>query len=260
MAGAVPWSCAASRSRGAPPPALSPVLELLAPTDVPAPGPVLLDVEGRYFGTPAMVIEHSGSPLMEPRNEASWLRQMAEAISLVHRVTPENADLGFLSEPLPRHPATEAREPDPLIDEAKALLREFEHRIDPLPPTLVDDDYWPGNTTWKRQRMTAIIDWDGAIVGDPRTDIAQCRMDLTLIKGPDAAAQFLRAYESLAGAPLADLWYFDLVCALDAFEWHRAWLRGYLDIGITGVTPETMEAGVRGFIAGALERGRQATT
>ena len=229
-------------------------LEVLAESNVPAPTPVLLDVNGQYFDVPTMIIEHAGYPLLRPQGQGTWVEQMARALHKVHGVTPENADLAYLLEPPPGvAPDPPGRgEPDPLIERVRAAMRRFEGEFYPLPPTLVHDDFWPGNTVWLRQQLTAVIDWDGAKVGDRRIDVAQCRLDLTFVAGEQAAADFLRDYEALHGGPLHDLWYFDLACFERGHGWFERWHDGYADIGINWTSPEEMVAAGREFAARAL--------
>src|SRR5690606_13234939 len=97
-------------------------------------------------------------------NRSSWLAQMATALYRVHQLTPENTDLSHLLEPLPNNPSDPPAPPesDPLLERVTAALNHFEGKLAPLPQTLTHDDYWPGNTVWQRQRLTAVIDWDGA--------------------------------------------------------------------------------------------------
>lgn len=232
-------------------------LEVLAGTDVPAPKPVLLDVSNQYFDVPTMVIEHAGYPLVKPPNQSSWVAQIARALFQVHQLTPENTDLTHLAEPLPNNPSEPPApaESDTLLERVGATLNEFAGRFAPLPPSLVHDDFWPGNTVWKRQRLTAIIDWDGATIGDRRVDIAQCRVDLTFIAGQVAADAFLREYEALHG-PIEGLWYFDLACFQKEHTWFEHWHKGYTDIGIDWTTPQEMVAASREFAARALEAAR----
>jgi len=230
-------------------------LEVLAGTPVPAPKPVALDVLNQYFDVPTMVIEHAGYPLIKPRSQSSWVAQMADALFRVHQLAPENTDLGHLEEPLPFNPSDPPARPksDELLERVSAVLAEHAGKVAPLPPSLVHDDFWPGNTVWHRQRLTAIIDWDGAIIGDRRADVAQCRVDLTFIAGQEAADAFLRAYELLHGGPVKDAWYFDLACFHKQYGWFETWHAGYADIGINWTTPQAMVAASREFAARALE-------
>lgn len=229
-------------------------LEVLDAMQVPAPKPIALDISGRYFDVPTMVIEHAGYPLIRPHDKSSWVAQLAQALHRVHQVTPENADLAHLLEPLPQNPSTPPPPPesDVLLQKVGASLSSFAEKVAPLPRTLVHDDYWPGNTVWRHQRLTAIIDWDGAKIGDPRTDVAQCRIDLTFIAGPAAADAFLREYEAAHGGPIEDIWYFDLACFQRGYGWFERWHDGYADIGIDWTSPKEMGAAARQFAARAL--------
>lgn len=233
-------------------------LEVLEGTPVPAPTPVFLDMDGQFFDVPTMVIEHGGYPLFKPRDQTTWLAQLAECLYRVHQLTPESTALEYLAEPLPNNPSDppEPSNPDALLERVNATLGEFAGKLVPLPHSLVHDDYWPGNTVWRSQRLTAIIDWDGAMIGDRRADIAQCRIDLTFIAGEEAANAFLREYEALHGGPIQDLWYFDLERFKKGHGWFERWHDGYVDIGIDWTTPEAVVAASRRFAERALEAPR----
>ena len=122
------------------------------------------------------------------------------------------------------------------------------------PVCLVHDDYWPGNTVWRRGRLSAIVDWTSAEVSDPRFDIAQCRADLALMHGQAAAEAFLAAYEAVSDRPLDRLWFFDLVRGRSALEYYASWLPGYHDLGLTSLTAALLSQRVREFLALALEK------
>ena len=124
-------------------------------------------------------------------------------------------------------------------------------------PTLVHDDFWPGNTVWRRNRLNAVIDWSEAEVGDPRADVSQCRIDLTAMHSEEYAEAFLEAYQrSRPGGPLPDIWFFDLFRGLRALGSLERWLAGYHDIGLSHLTLEPMIARLEQFLRHALERAR----
>ena len=81
---------------------------------------------------------------------------------------------------------------------ARGLDAELD-RIDFSAPTLVHDDFWSGNTVAYRGRIIGIIDWTSAEVGDPRTDVSECRIDMVLSHGIEVADAFRDDYERLAG-------------------------------------------------------------
>jgi len=62
--------------------------------------------------------------------------------------------------------------------------------------------------------LTAIVDWTQASWGPAAVDVGHMRWNLAVTYGLDAADEFLRLHQSLAGA-LDDQPYWDLVTALD---------------------------------------------
>ncbi len=236
------------------------ILCLVESAGIAAPRPLLLDARGEYFGVPAMVLSYlPGAPLYTQRDERAWVEQLARALLTVHAVTPDRFDLSKLGVHLLdgmrgqlRLRADEAREHGALAREVHAALTEDLERIGWPEPCLVHDDYWPGNTVWYRGRLAGIIDWTAAEVGDPRVDVAQCRVDLTLIRGGDAADAFLAAYQALAPQTSPDVWYFDLHRGLGCLLSYEHWIEGYQDAGLTYMTSSLLRERVEAFLRRAL--------
>jgi aminoglycoside phosphotransferase (APT) family kinase protein len=240
------------------------VLQFLETTDIPAPRPLLLDADGALFGVPAIALTYlPGRPLYRPRDADSWTRQLAEALLRVHAVTPRTHDLSWLHvhlrdgihETLDRD-RTRAHDHSALAQEAHTRLVSAFGDIDWLDGTFVHDDYWPGNTIWYRGRLTGVIDWTFAEVGDPRSDVAQCRLDLALINGVDVSDAFLEAYRSLAPQPLPQVWFFDLLRGLHALLSYQFWFTGYQDARLADMTERRIRTGIEAFLGRALDEGR----
>ena len=70
-------------------------------------------------------------------------------------------------------------------------------------PVLVQGDTGPGNLMYADGRVTAIIDWELAHIGDPMDDIAWFSWRTTQHSFPDFPAR-LREYERLSGIPVDD--------------------------------------------------------
>jgi aminoglycoside phosphotransferase (APT) family kinase protein len=239
-------------------------LELLAAHDVPAPHPLLLDASGAHFGVPCMVVSRlPGRPVLYPRSWHLFITRLAASLAAVHRLTPEVADLSHLagasgssrieermSGPL-HHRLRENR----LAERAWSVLRERRDSIPPVAPALMHDDFWPGNTVWYRGRLSGIVDWGSACIGDPRTDVAQCRVDLTLMYGGDRAEEFARAYEKLtAPEALRDLWFWDAYLSLHAIASLEYYVEGYFDVGLRDQTLSQRQARLEAFLEDALRR------
>jgi len=140
---------------------------------------------------PAIVMSYlPGRPLFPTTNLGNWTRGLADDLRQLHNVRPQRFDLSLLHVQL--RDGMRARieqwrtEPlvDPLAVDMLSVLDSELHQIDFSGPTIVHDDFWSGNTVASRGRITGIIDWTTAEVGDPRTDVSQCRIDMVLSHGP----------------------------------------------------------------------------
>jgi aminoglycoside phosphotransferase (APT) family kinase protein len=75
-------------------------------------------------------------------------------------------------------------------------------------------DFWPGNVLWHGGRVSAVIDWEDAAVGDALSDVGNARLELLFFMGRRAMDAFTREYGALTGAILAGLPYWDLRAAV----------------------------------------------
>jgi len=202
-----------------------------------APRPIHLDASGDIIGEPLMVMSRlPGKPLPPTDPVASWLRQMANALATVH-----NTPLDRLPADMRREePATERlarmlshppEQKDPLWDEVASILPGAVVGLRGNPPTLVHGDFWFGNTIWEDGRLTGVVDWDGARIGDAARDVAVARNDLAIFIGPSAADFFLERYERVRG-PLTDIAYWDVHVSLAPIKWLAHWVAGYQELGV----------------------------
>jgi aminoglycoside phosphotransferase (APT) family kinase protein len=239
-------------------------LRLVEKAGISAPRPLLLDVEGRYFGMPALVQSFlPGRPYWPKTDPGPWAAELARGLRTVHAVTPDRFDLTGLHVQLKEEmrESTRLKLPglvpgDELMAEVYAVLEAELDRIEWPQPCLVHDDYYPGNTVWLRGKLTGVIDWTDAELGDPRTDVSQCRLDLIVSHGEEAGDAFVEAYQRLAPKPLPDLWFFDLYRGLRALLYYDHWLIGYHDAGLTHLTLEDCGARLRAFVGKVLRERR----
>jgi aminoglycoside phosphotransferase (APT) family kinase protein len=239
------------------------ILRLLQSAGVPAPRPILLDAEGEYFGVPAMVLSYlPGRPLFPAMNIERWSEGLAEILIKLHAVTPDRFDLSWLHVQLrdgmrSRIDEWRAEKPsDPLAVDMLAVLDAKLAGIDFSNPALVHDDFWSGNTVAYRGRIIGIIDWTTAEVGDPRTDVSECRIDMVLSHGIEVADRFREDYERMAGRRLDDLWYLDLYRGFHAYLEYEHWLDGYHDMGLVHLKAAEVGARLKAFLQRALEGAR----
>lgn len=90
-----------------------------------------------------------------------------------------------------------ARHPVPLVRFARQWLRRNAPR-DAAPPVLVQGDTGPGQFLFSGSRLTGIVDWEFAHLGDPMVDLAQIRIRDFYNPGADIA-KWLALYESASG-------------------------------------------------------------
>ncbi len=242
------------------------VLQLVEDTCIPAPRPLLLDAHGELFGVPSIALTYlPGGPVYRPRNLDVWADQLAGALLTIHAVTPHRFDLSMLGVQLQDGVRRELEMRRPYAQKHSSLARSVHvalvENIDRVAwpeATLVHDDFWPGNAIWYRGRLTGVIDWTHAEVGDPRTDVAQCRLDLAMILDRVAAVRFRDAYQARTVTPLPDLWYFDLLRGLRALLSYEFWLPGYHDAGLTHVTKRRARSRIEASLHAALEESEEA--
>jgi aminoglycoside phosphotransferase (APT) family kinase protein len=242
------------------------LLSLLHPAGLPVPEPVLLDAEGRIFGGPAIVLSRlSGHGLLAPRDLTTYLQRLAETLAELHAASPPAAALDFLTRQqdaierwLVRGPSETQRAGHPRSEAVWDALRAWWPRLQRAAPALIHGDFWPGNTLWRRGRMTGVVDWEQPRLGDPAQDVGCCRLDLTLLFGPEAADAFLHAYEAASGRPLPQITFWDLYMVSWALPDPAGLLPGYHDLGRTELTPEIARARMDGFIARALAGAKSA--
>ncbi len=238
------------------------ILQVLEAQQVPAPRPILLDADGRYFGAPTLVLSYlPGRPLYATKNVRAWTDGLAWALAAVHRITPDRLPSSgrtpFLTDAMREEidgRVNELADAEPLVRAIHAIVDTKLDSIETVPPTLTHDDYWPGNTVWYRGRLVGIIDWADAVVGDRRTDVAQCRVDLVLSHGMDVADAFLSSYLAAAAEPIPDMWFFDLFRGLRGLLSYERWLEGYHDLGLKHLTDEVAGQRLRAFLAATLAR------
>jgi aminoglycoside phosphotransferase (APT) family kinase protein len=238
-------------------------LTALARVGAPTPRPIWLDASGTVFGCPTIVTSRvPGRGLLAPRDLDSWVRQLAEALARIHAAPLSEAELALLVDQrteldrvLAPAETPASLEDKPLGQEVWAGLRRFWPQIEPTAPSLVHGDFWPGNTLWRYGRITGVIDWEQVRSGDPTQDVGCCRLDLTLLFGPEAADLFLRTYLDVSTRKIGRIWFWELYVATWAIENVEHWVEGYHDLGRTDVAPELARARLERFTEDALARG-----
>lgn len=205
---------------------------------VPTPEPVMLDADGDWFGTPALVMSRLvGRAYVTPKHLDGWLDEIANALVSIHRA-PLNSASPALRKP---HGVEDWKRPNlrhgKLIDEAIASVEKHLPAALKAKRAIGHGDFHPGNLVWSRGQLTGVIDWSATRICPRAYEVAYCRADLTILIGLHAAERFLEKYEQVWGKTLGeDLSVWDLICALNAMRWGRYWVMAYQEQGRTDIT------------------------
>ena len=165
-------------------------LAKLSAMGLPVPRPLLLEAAESEIGPPFMLVERlrgtaPGSYFGLKTPCPGAFRDLARMLASLHRTAP--AELGFaagsatanglesLIDQYELKWRTNATKASPLVDYAYAWAR-HEARRDPGMLAVVHGDSGPYNFLIDTDRLTAVLDWEFAHVGDPAEDLGIARV------------------------------------------------------------------------------------
>jgi aminoglycoside phosphotransferase (APT) family kinase protein len=201
-----------------------------------------------------------GRPLLAPRNLHDYVRQLADTLADLHRLTIDGLD--FLPDQGEINKRTLASRPqtdDPLQHAVfDAVIAAWPNARSPANQrVLLHGDYWPGNVLWSRGRLVGVVDWEQPRLGDRGKDVATCRGDLTILFGPHAADAFVAEYERASGTRIQHSRFWDLLISTWAVRDIEDWARVYPLLGRPELTTEMARERIRAFATAALARPDQ---
>jgi aminoglycoside phosphotransferase (APT) family kinase protein len=208
------------------------VLQCLDPTPVPAPKPYWYEPDPSILGGPFLVMEKVPGTCPNPwgRDGRRFYEDAARrgvlpasftnALAALHTLDWQGAGLSFLGVP--------ARGTDFALGEVakwRALIEQTDHEPEPIltdlvgwleanaPTTerlvLVHGAYRTGNLLVQGDQISAILDWELEVIGDPMYDVAYVLSDLNR-EGTDLLSNlvdrddFYRDYEAATGIEIDD--------------------------------------------------------
>jgi aminoglycoside phosphotransferase (APT) family kinase protein len=193
------------------------LLQVLRDEPIPAPAPYLLDLGGKIFPSPTLVIEFiDGKPDLTPDNLNGFITQLAHHLAAIHSIDRKKAAfLAKQGEELERWLTIRP----PVLDETigEKEIREKVESAWPWPKNqevLLHGDYWPGNVLCRDGTVVSIIDWEESEIGDPLTDVSIARFDILWAYGLEAMQSFTQQYLALTNVDATHLPYWDLYAAL----------------------------------------------
>jgi aminoglycoside phosphotransferase (APT) family kinase protein len=206
------------------------VMRALAATDVPVPAVLWLEQDRSVLGAPFYFMERVRGetlPLFWYGSASPRLPAVAATLARIHAVDWRSAGLAFL---LPGE-AARAPLPSPLECDLAAwrqragraalhehpVLRALDSFLAKNEPAdarhaLLHGDPNPGNYLVGTSDVVAVVDWEVAAIGDPRSDLGFYAALLSMfggMPGEGGRTVLSQAYESVSGRPLANLGYYE---------------------------------------------------
>ncbi len=230
------------------------LLQRLRAAGLQVPTPIRLDESGEIFAEPYLVVGFiDGAPEFSPTQRSDFVAQMAMRLAEIHRVAANEVEL------LPTFIPAHLRQRDYVATsrtvDVAAILAVLENASPPRAlnqPVLLHGDFWPGNVVWNAGRISAVIDWEEACIGDPIVDVAIARLDILWLLGIEWMHEFTQCYRALLRLDFRDLPYWDLDAALRPAFNIADWASQWPDLGRPDITETTMRSGHAQFVAQAL--------
>ena len=228
-------------------------LKMLAAARIPAPEPLLLDETGDLLGLPGIVTAYvAGAPLDMATEATRWGELAAvngRLLARIHQTPFNETDKRYLMDDdvevawfIKDGLIPVFMRADPDGEMVWEMVNTHWRRWQPIAPRFAHTDYWAGNILWRGDEIAAVVDWEEAGYGHPAADVAYARMCYHLDGLPEAAEDFLRAYETEAGYAAPDLPLFELAACARPMTDMAGW-----------ITRPNMEERFRRFIARAKQ-------
>ena len=213
-------------------PSSSGVLRCLDRTDVPSPTPYWYEPDPNVLGAPALLMERVPGECPSPwrRSGREYYAAAAErgllpesftdSLAAIHNVDWQAAGLDFLGVPDPGDDFArreilkwqtlieESGHPGhPILDDLRGWLEANAPATDRL--TLVHGAYRTGNVLIHDDRVSAVLDWELQVIGDPMYDVAYMLTELNR-EGTDLLSNvvprdlFYERYQSATGTEIDD--------------------------------------------------------
>lgn len=116
------------------------------------------------------------------------------------------------------------------------------------PQVLRHGDFWPGNVLWADGEISAVIDWENALLGPAVADLAISQLDMWWIGGESAMREFTSAYLQEHPIPQEDMRYWQIRASLRPLANLEEWAAPYASLARPDVTPDGIVSGLREFV------------
>ncbi|MDP9332303.1 MAG: aminoglycoside phosphotransferase family protein [Actinomycetota bacterium] len=190
-------------------------LGLAAIAPVPTPELLAADPHAEETDVPAVVMSFlDGKPLWEPKRRRDWLDQLVDALLGFHAIEiPDKVNL-----PAIRRSDQLSYAPPKWAEHARVWETAVEVFHDLMPKIdigFAHRDFHPGNTLWRRNELTGVVDWQAACRGPVSIDPAHLRMNL-LLYDATLAEEFRLTWQRRSGRPYHP--WADVMCIIGTLD------------------------------------------
>ena len=199
------------------------LLKALHSLDLPVPQPILFDARCTLAATPFVIMAAIPGSSVIPTGEAfEYIDEMASQLFRIHQAPIQNLPaLPSRLDPLP-----EVFEYLPTAAEwggLKARLGALTDTGFKGAPCLLHGDYWAQNLLWEQGRITGVLDWEDAAIGDPLSDVAGASVELRYLFGREGMQRFIAAYSALSSVDPTRLALWQVYVAAAAQHFMSTW-------------------------------------
>ena len=172
------------------------LLKILHETEIPCAEPLFLDTSRKILDKEFMLMSHlEGSIDIPDRKNLSYIKEIARNLRCIHET-----NTSFLPNlPLRIDPLEDLFDYLPYGkngDKLKKFLSTKNNTEYKGTRVFLHGDYWPGNILWKQKKITGIVDWEYAAIGDPFSDLAVTSLELRYEYGVKGMEELLEIYSS----------------------------------------------------------------
>ncbi len=221
------------------------LLEHLEAHGVAAPRLLAVDGDGSASGAVCLVMTHvPGRTVHEPVDRHVWLDGLLTTLLAIHRVpVPHHLGLRDHDGEMDRDVglARPVRYGHPVDEELWAVVADAWPTVTRRPVTLVHADYHPGNVLWVDDRVSAVVDWTIASIGQAIADVCYLRLDLSLVHGLEVGDDVVATYRRITGEDVPDRPFWDLMAAVRAHGFVDSWWSSYVEFGQEELTLDVVE-------------------
>ena len=172
------------------------LLKILHETEIPCAEPLFLDTSCKILDKNFMLMSQlEGSIDIPDRENLSSIKEMARNLRCIHET-----NTSFLPNlPLRIDPLEDLFDYLPHSKDADKLKRLLSTKNDTQykgSRVFLHGDYWPGNILWDQKKITGVVDWEYAAIGDPFSDLAVTSLELRYEFGVKGMKKLSEIYSS----------------------------------------------------------------